>query len=157
MSANSKCHPTSLPPQISSSLCINAVMWTFQSSVLGQDCPRKGFESVHWTLCLRYIIAREAIFQAFPLRIRTLTGKETKEQVLQFSWWSHSKASPSSGCFNDRLQMSMTCPTSIRQTRDQEAAVRQTFHFERSSLFYLTTIIRTQRSASLPAFSTQLH
>ena len=36
------------------------------------------------------------------------------------------------------FQMSIKCPTSGGQTRDQEAAVQQTFHFDRSSFCYLS-------------------
>ena len=39
-------------------------------------------------------------------------------------------------------------PTSGGQARDQEAAVKQTFYFERSSFFYLSTLmVRTQCGA----------
>ena len=40
----------------------------------------------------------------------------------------------------DAFQMSIKCPTSGGQTCDQEAAVQQTFHLERSSFFYLSVL-----------------
>ena len=47
----------------------------------------------------------------------------------------------------DGFQMSIKCPTSGGQARDQEAAVQRTFHFVRSSFFYLqTAIVMTQHS-----------
>ena len=41
----------------------------------------------------------------------------------------------------DGLQMSIKCPTSGGQTRNQEAAVQQTFHLERSNFFHLSVIV----------------
>ena len=41
----------------------------------------------------------------------------------------------------DGFQMSIKRPTSGGQTRDQEAAVQQTFHLERSSFFYLSLLM----------------
>ena len=47
----------------------------------------------------------------------------------------------------DGFQMSIKRPTSGGQTRDQEAAVRRTFHLERSSFFYLSVLmVRTRCS-----------
>ena len=58
----------------------------------------------------------------------------------------------------DGFQISIKCPTSGGQMRDQEAAVQQIFHLERSSFFYLSApIVKTRCSASLPVFSIQLH
>ena len=48
----------------------------------------------------------------------------------------------------DGFQMSIKRPTSGGQTRDQEAAVQQTFHLERNSFFYLSVLmVRTRCSA----------
>ena len=48
----------------------------------------------------------------------------------------------------DGFQMSIKHPTSGGQTRNQEAAVQQIFHLEKSSFFYLSALmVRTQCSA----------
>ena len=48
----------------------------------------------------------------------------------------------------DGFQMPIKRPTSGGQVRDQEAAVQQTFHLERSSFFYLSALmVRTECSA----------
>ena len=48
----------------------------------------------------------------------------------------------------DGFQMSIKHPTSGGQACDQEAAVQWTFHLEKSSFFYLSTLmVRTQCSA----------
>ena len=44
------------------------------------------------------------------------------------------------GCI-DGFQMSIKRPTSGGQTRDQEAAVQQSFHLERNSFFYLSVLM----------------
>ena len=47
----------------------------------------------------------------------------------------------------DGFQTSIKRPTSGGQARDQEAAVQRTSHLERSSFFYLSTLMaRTPRS-----------
>ena len=47
----------------------------------------------------------------------------------------------------DGFQISIKCPTCGGQTHNQEAAVQQTFHFKRSSFFYLSALmVRTQPS-----------
>ena len=45
----------------------------------------------------------------------------------------------------DYFQMSIRRPTFGGQMRDQEAAIQQTFHLERSSFFYLSALmVRTR-------------
>ena len=58
----------------------------------------------------------------------------------------------------DGFQMSINCPTSGGQMRDKQAAIQQSYHFERNSFFYLSVlIVRTRCSTSLPILYTQLH
>ena len=55
----------------------------------------------------------------------------------------------------DGFQMSIKCPTSGGQMRDKQAAIQQSYHFERNSFFYLSLlIVRTQCSASFPVLYT---
>ena len=48
----------------------------------------------------------------------------------------------------DGFQMPIKHPTSRGQVHNLEAAIQQTFHFERNSFFYLSALmVRTQCSA----------